>query len=99
MQVWPRVELIHAVARPAVNAQFRNTLAKRLAITKVANCEPVEANKDASAGSIVPQSREPLPDHILASRCQIPADLDHRRSVAYKLQSTRAAIPRISPLV
>jgi len=77
--------VVHPISRPPVDPQFGYSLAKRFAVTEVPKGKPVNPHSNSRAQMGV-QTCQPVADYIFSCSGDIPTNLDHALSVAYKLQ-------------
>jgi len=77
--------VVHPISRPPVDPKFGHSLAQRFAIAEVPKRKPVNPHSNSRSQMGV-QTCQPVTDHIFSCSGDIPTNLNHVSSVAYKLQ-------------
>jgi len=77
--------VVHPISRPPVDPKFGHSLAQRFAITEVPKRKPVNPHSNSRSQMGV-ETCQPVADQIFPCSGDIPTNLDHARSVSYKLQ-------------
>lgn len=77
--------VVHPISRPPVDPKFGHPLAQRFAIAEVPKRKPVNPHSNSRSQMGV-QTCQPVTDHIFSRSGDIPTNLNHASSVAYKLQ-------------
>ena len=76
--------VVHPISRPPVDPKFGYSLAQRFAIAEVPKRKPVNPHSNSRSHMGV-QTCQPVADYIFSCSGDIPTNLDHALSVAYKL--------------
>src|SRR5271166_3366028 len=77
--------VVHPISRPPVDPKFGYSLAERFAIAEVPKRKPVNPRGN-SRSHVGVETCQPVADHIFSCSGDIPTNLNHALSVAYKLQ-------------
>jgi len=77
--------VVHPISRPPVDPKFGYSLAQRFAIAEVPKRKPVNPRSNSRSQMGV-QICQPVADQIFSWSADIPTNLNHSLSVAYKLQ-------------
>jgi len=77
--------VVHPISQPPVDPKFGYSLAQRFAIAEVPKRKPVNPRSNSRSQMGV-QICQPVADQIFSCSADIPTNLNHSLSVAYKLQ-------------
>src|SRR5580698_9635629 len=69
--------VVHPIPRSPIDSEFAKPFTERLAISKISECETIQANSYLRFGPGIFQTRKPFSIYIFASAANIAAEFDH----------------------
>jgi hypothetical protein len=69
--------VVHPIPRSPIDSEFAKPFTERLAISKLSECETIQANSYLRFGPGIFQTRKPFSIYIFASAANIAAEFDH----------------------